>query len=119
MKKRVLVVDDEQDIIDFLETFLTRFNVSVIKASGGVEAIDSYQKYKPDSVLLDIQLPDKDGITVLRELKKQTPKLKVIMITGKEEKEYQAKAKKYGAIDYITKPLDLIELSEKIKEHIL
>ena len=119
MKKKVLVVDDEKEIVNFLENFLARFNITTIKATTGDEAIDFCQRCQPDYVFLDIQMPDKDGITVLKELKKLNPAIKVIMITGREEKEFQDKAKKYGAIDYITKPLDLSDLSKKIKEYIL
>ena len=119
MKKKVLVVDDEKEIVDFLERFLKRLNIDVVKAISGSEAIDMYNTHSPDCVFLDIKMPDRDGLEVLREIKKINPLSKVVMITGKEEQEYQEKAKKYGAIDYITKPLDLAELNKKIHEHIL
>lgn len=119
MKKKVLVVDDEKDVVDFLENFLTRFNISVIKATGGKEAIDLFKQYNPQSIFLDLQMPDKDGISVLKELKSLNASADIIVITAREEKGYQDKAKKYGAVDYITKPLDLIELNEKIEKYIL
>ena len=119
MKKKILVVDDEKEIVDFLERFLKRFALDVIKATGGNDAIELYKNHAPDCVFLDIKMPDKDGITVLKELRTINPLLKVIMLTGKDEKEFQEKAKKYGAIDYITKPLDLAELSRKIEEYVL
>lgn len=119
MKKKILIVDDKKEIINFLEHFLIRFNLTVIKAISGQEAVSCYHQYKPEYVFLDIQMPDKDGITVLKELKKIDPALKIIMITGKEDDDSQKKAKKYGAIDYVTKPLDLSELSKKIQKYIL
>ncbi|UCC94630.1 MAG: response regulator [Candidatus Omnitrophota bacterium] len=119
MKKKILVVDDEKEIVDFLERFLSRFNISVIKATGGKEAIESYRQNQPDCIFLDIQMPDKDGITVLQELKELNPAIKVIMITGKEEQEFYKKAKKYGAVDYITKPLDLEELRRKVEQYVV
>lgn len=117
MKKKVLVVDDEKEIVDFLENFLARFNLSAIKAATGKEAVELYLEYKPQCVLLDISMPDKDGLTVLKELKKIDPLAKVIMITARDDKQSYGKAKKYGALDYITKPLDLNDLSQKIKEY--
>lgn len=119
MKKKVMVVDDEQEIVDFLGRFLDRLNVSVIKAIRSIEVIDYYHQFKPDCVFLDIQMPDKDGMTLLKELRKLDSDSKVIMITGRGEKEFQERAKRMGAVDYITKPLDLNDLREKIEKYIL
>ncbi|MFA5101188.1 MAG: response regulator [Candidatus Omnitrophota bacterium] len=119
MKKKVLIVDDEKEIVEFLKHFLERFNVNAYAVTRGDEAFDEYSRIKPDCVFLDIQLPGKDGLTILKELTKLDPQAQVIMITGKEDKEYQDKAKKYGAQDYITKPLDLSELKEKIEKYII
>ncbi|MDD5069790.1 MAG: response regulator [Candidatus Omnitrophica bacterium] len=118
-KKTVLIVDDETDVVDFLERFMNRFNITVIKATGGEDALDLYQQYLPDWVFLDIQMPDKDGVSVLKELKKKYPKSQVIMITGQDDKKVKERARKYGALDYILKPLDLMELSQKVKKYIL
>ncbi len=118
-KKKVLIVDDETEIVDFLSRFLQRFNIIAIKANNGAQALQKYNEERPDFVFLDIQMPDKDGITILKEIKKDNESVKVLMITGKDDKELQSKAKKYGAIDYITKPLDLSELSVKINNYIL
>lgn len=119
MKKKVLIVDDEKEIVEFLERFLERLNIAVVTATSGNEALELYSKHMPECVLLDIQMPDIDGMTILKELRALNPDLKIIMITGKEEREFQEKAKKYGAVDYITKPLDLAGLSETIKKHVL
>ncbi|MEI8349696.1 MAG: response regulator [Candidatus Omnitrophota bacterium] len=117
-RKKALVVDDEQEIVDFLEHFLRRFNFDVIKINKGQEALAAYREHKPDYVFLDIQMPDKDGIAVLEELRAADASLKVIMITGKDDKKCQQKAKKCGALDYITKPLDLHELRQKVEMYI-
>ncbi|MCP4653170.1 MAG: response regulator [Candidatus Omnitrophica bacterium] len=118
MKKKVLVVDDEKEIVDFLEKFLRRLDITVMKAVSGGEAVELCKKDSPDCVFLDIQMPDKDGLTVLQEIIDLNAALKVIMITGKEKLEFQEKAKKIGAIDYITKPLDLSDLNEKVKAYL-
>jgi DNA-binding response OmpR family regulator len=119
VKKKILVVDDENEIVDFLESFLRRFNLNVVKASSGNDALALYDKERPDWVFLDIMMPDRDGISVLKELKKIDARVKVIVITGKEEQAFREKARGFGAIDYITKPLDLGELSQKIKNYIV
>ncbi|MFA5337212.1 MAG: response regulator [Candidatus Omnitrophota bacterium] len=118
-KKKVLIVDDEREIVDFLGRFLQRLGVTAIKAYNGEEALKKFDQEHPDFIFLDIQMPDKDGITILREIKKIDSAVKIIIITGKDDKDLQAKAKKYGAIDYITKPLELSELSAKIDNYIL
>lgn len=119
MKKKILIVDDEGEIVDFLERFLARFNLSALKAKTVKEAMDCYHMHKPEYVFLDIMMPDGDGLALLRELKKINPLLKAIMITGKDDKVSQSTAKRYGALDYITKPLDLNELAKKIEKYIL
>ena len=118
-KKKALIVDDEIEIVDFLGRFLQRLGITAIKANSGEEALKKYNEFHPDFIFLDIQMPDKDGLTILKEIKKNEAAVKVIMITGKDDKDLQAKAKKYGALDYITKPLDLSELSIKIDNYIL
>ena len=116
---KVLIVDDEVEVVDFLCNFLKRFTISSEKAVNGKDALDVFAKTKPDWVLLDIKMPDMDGFEVLKGLKRIEPNAKVIMITGKEDKESQNAAKKLGALDYIVKPLDLEELHEKIQTYIL
>ena len=116
---KVLVVDDETDIADFLCNFLKRFKIASQKANDGATALQEYDKIKPDLVFLDIKMSDMDGFEVLSKLKEKDAKVKVIMITGSEDKESQQRAKDIGAIDYIIKPLDLEELHTKIKNYIL
>jgi DNA-binding response OmpR family regulator len=118
-KKKVLIVDDEVEIVDFLARFLQRLGITAIKANSGEEALAKYNEEHPDFVFLDIQMPDKDGITILKEIKKNDSQVQIIMITGKDDKDLQAKAGKYGALDYITKPIDLSELNAKINSYIL
>jgi len=119
MSRKVLVVDDEQEIVDFMERFLIRKGISVVKAGNGDIAVEICKKEMPDCVFLDIQLPGKDGIDTLIELKQINPLIKVIMITGKDDLSFKEKAAQAGALDYITKPLDLSELNQKIQTYIL
>lgn len=119
MSRKVLVVDDEQEIVDFMERFLIRKGISVVKAGTGELAVEICKKEMPDCVFLDIQMPGKDGISTLLELRQLNSSLKVIMITGKDDIDLKEKAARAGALDYITKPLDLSELHRKIQTYIL
>src|SRR5271157_813088 len=119
MQKRILVVDDEQDVINFMEIFLKRFKILGIKASSGDEALDIYAKNKIDFVFLDINMKGLDGLEVLSQLKALNPDVKVFMITGSQDVEERRKALALGALDFITKPLDLNELKEKIEKYVL
>jgi len=116
---KVLVVDDEVEVADFLCNFLKRFKIPIEKATSGEEALKVFDKTKPDWVLLDIRMPDLDGFEVLKRLKAKDSRVKVMMITGSEDKVSQEKANNLGAVDYIVKPLDLEELHNKIQTHIL
>ena len=119
MNKHILLVDDEEDIVQFLGSFLRRFKIPSIIATSGEQALRLYDKEKVGFVFLDIQLGGMDGMEVFKELKNRNPEVKVIMITGKDEETYQEKAKSMGVVDYITKPLDLGDLKEKIDKYIL
>ena len=116
---KVLIVDDEVEVVEFLCNFLRRSNLETEKAVNGEGAIKKFTETNPDWVLLDIKMPDMDGFEVLKEIKKIKPGVNVMMITGRDDKESQGKAKKLGALDYIVKPLDLEELQSKIQSHIL
>ena len=116
---RVLVVDDETEVVDFICNFLKRFKISTEKSNDGKETLETFERVRPDWVLLDIKMPDMDGFEVLKKLKEKDPQVKVMMITGSEDKDSQGKAKQLGAADYIIKPLDLEELHSKIHAHIL
>ncbi|MBD3246489.1 MAG: response regulator [Candidatus Omnitrophica bacterium] len=118
-QKPVLVVDDEKEIVDFLEKFISRFGYRVEKVTSGEAALAFIESHGARCVFLDIQMGGVDGIEVLRRIKKTYPDITVIMITGKAEKEVQTKAKRYGAATYITKPLDLEDLSRRIKEYLV
>ena len=116
---RVLIVDDEVEITEFLSNFLKRFKIINDKANDGLKALEIFKKFKPTWVLLDIKMPGMDGFEFLEKIKNLDPSVKVIMITGREDKQSQEKAKQLGALDYIVKPLDLEELHHKIETWIL
>jgi DNA-binding NtrC family response regulator len=114
MKIRVLLVDDEKDFIDVLAERLEARDFTAFKAYSGDEALGLVREKDVDVVLLDVQMPVKDGVTVLQELKAFNPLLEVIMLTGHSTVESAVEGMKIGAYDYLLKPTETKDLVEKI-----
>ena len=98
---------------------LTLHNLAstVMEANDGIEAVNQYCTHKPDLVLLDIEMPNMDGIEALRKIKAFDPQANVIMISAITESEIIDKAKQAGAQDYILKPFNIKKLVITIKEN--
>jgi DNA-binding NtrC family response regulator len=116
MSKTILVVDDEKEICTILSDNLSQEGYRVFTAYNGKTALELIRKEKPDLVLLDIKMPEMDGIEVLRRIKKMKKKIVVIMLTAYGTLETARKAMKLGAYEYITKPFDLFLLKSIVKE---
>ncbi|MDP3142699.1 MAG: response regulator [Candidatus Omnitrophota bacterium] len=110
---KLLIVDDEQDIRDFAKSFFEKRKISCFTAANGREAITLTKNENPDLILLDIRMEEANGLDVLEKIREFNQTVKVIMVSGVEEKEALDKAKALGALAYIHKPLILEEL-EKI-----
>lgn len=110
---KVLIVDDEPVIVNLLQKFLTQKGYQTITASSGEEALKRVREDSPALVLLDIYMPGKTGIEVLREIKQLQPNLGVIMVTAASDEGIGRKALELGAFDYVSKPFDL-EYLEKV-----
>src|ERR1700734_615677 len=110
MSKHVLVVDDEASIRTSLIGALKDEGYRVTAAASGREGLDVMKAQKPDVVLLDIWMPELDGLEVLRQIKKDSPEISVIMMSGHGNIETAVKATKLGAFDFIEKPLSLERL---------
>ncbi|MBI3599756.1 MAG: sigma-54-dependent Fis family transcriptional regulator [Nitrospinae bacterium] len=109
----ILIVDDDESMRDTLEALLKK-NFNVLKASDGRGAIDAIKKNDIDVVLLDIRLPDINGIDVLKEIKENNEDIDVIIITAVREIDTAVKAVKMGAYDYITKDFDYDDIITRI-----
>jgi len=107
MARTILVVDDEDRIIQSLNGILTDEGFEVINAKDGVTALEKIEEVMPDLVLLDIWMPDMDGIETLIKIKELYQHLQVIMMSGHGTIETAVKATKLGAYDFIEKPLSL------------
>lgn len=117
MNAKILVVDDEKNIVDILKFNLAKEGFQTIEAYDGEQAIECAQNEKPDLILLDIMLPKMDGFTVCRKLR-QTFSTPIIMITAKEEEVDKVLGLELGADDYITKPFSTRELMARVKANL-
>jgi DNA-binding response OmpR family regulator len=104
---RILVVDDEIQMLRLLQKFLISKSYEVIIATNGTMAIQKVEEMKPDIVLLDIMMPGVGGIHTLKEIKMINPKIKVIMITALIDEEIAIRTIQLGAADYIMKPINI------------
>ena len=102
----VLIVDDEQDIREGSERILIRMGFNVSKAVNGEEALELFQKTRPDIVLLDLKMPGMDGMEVLEKIRTIDDNTIVIVITGYATVETAIQAMKQGAYDFIPKPFE-------------
>ncbi len=113
-RTRVLVVDDERPIRRLLHTSLTAEGYEVIEAENGAQALAAAAREKPDVVLLDLGLPDHDGLDVLRQIREWS-KVPVIVVTVRAGETEKVAALDSGADDYVTKPFGMGELSARLR----
>ena len=115
---KLLVVDDEMEIREFLKAFFEEREFEVATASSGKQALEVLDQVKPQVVLLDVHMPGMDGLSVLRKIKEQHPSMKVIMVTALETQDKIEEAMRLGADNYITKPLSLEYLEKDVQDKI-
>ena len=114
MATRILVVDDEPSVTDLLAYNLRKASYEVLTAADGRAALELARQDKPDLILLDLMLPEMDGLDLCRELRK-TSNVPVIMITARGEEIDRVVGLELGADDYVTKPFSVRELMARIK----
>ncbi len=110
----VLTVDDEPHMLDFLRISLTRQGLQVVEAADGAQALERLRDDSPDLVLLDLGLPDCDGLSVLEEIRAESS-VPVIAVTVRSEEADKIRGLELGADDYVTKPFSPSELGARIK----
>jgi len=115
MAATVLVIDDDKMIRSFLETILSEDGYEVLLAATGAEGESTIRTKPVDVVLLDLMLPDEDGISVLRKVKQEEPNVHVIVLTAFGAVESAVEAMRLGAYDYIDKPSDVSKLKLAIQ----
>jgi phosphate regulon transcriptional regulator PhoB len=114
MEAKILIVDDEKNIVELIKFHLKKENYRVIEAYKGKDALDLYRKEKPDLIILDIMLPDMGGFEVCKTIRKES-RVPIIMLTAKGEEIDKILGFELGADDYITKPFSPRELLARIK----
>lgn len=115
---KILVVDDEPGICHSFKKILGRYDYDVITASSGEEAVEQAANMRPDLVIMDINMPGMDGLETLKKLRAAHPSLTAIIMTAFSSSEKAITAMKYGAYDYITKPIDNIQLVSLVEKAI-
>jgi DNA-binding NtrC family response regulator len=113
---KLLFVDDETAYVNVLSNRLIKRNIEVEKAFSGAEGIQALRKQDFDVAILDLKMEDMDGIEVLKVFKKMYPQMEVIMLTGHGSEKAAREGIEFGAFDYLTKPCELDELLQKIRE---
>ena len=119
VKKKVLIIDDSQTIILFQKLILgTKYEL--ISATSGELGLAAAKKEKPDLILLDIVMPEMDGIKVLTALKESTTTkaIPVLMVTTKSEEDRVETCYRLGCADYVTKPIDKVDLLSKVQKYL-
>ena len=109
-KPKVLAIDDEPKMLSLVERALSRMDFEVASAASGEQGLAQYAADAFDLVLLDIVMPEMDGIEVLEHLRAQDAEVPVIIMSGHSSIDSAVRAMKAGAEDYLTKPLDLEHL---------
>lgn len=116
-KKKILLIDDEKDLVEELTLRLAAEGYEVLAAFDGQEGLEKARQEKPDLILLDVVMPKLDGYEVCLELKKDssTKKIPIIMISAKSQESDKFRGKECGASAYITKPYETDLLLQKIR----
>jgi DNA-binding NtrC family response regulator len=112
----VLLVDDESEFVETLVKRLRKRNLNTTGVGSGEEALEVVRTEPVDVVVLDVKMPGMDGIETLRELKKLSPLVEVIMLTGHANMEVAITGMELGAFDYLMKPMDIDELLYKLQD---
>ena len=108
--KTILVIDDDPLIRKTLSSHLTKEKFEILMAEDGSEGLEKYNLYTPDLVILDIRLPDMDGLEALRLIKEEDKNATIIIMTAYDDMKTTVDAIKLGAFEYLVKPLDHVEL---------
>jgi two-component system, OmpR family, response regulator len=111
---RVLIVDDEDDFRDTIVKRLKARKLAAEGAASGILALEILKEKDFDVIVLDVKMPEMDGIETLRHIKKMKPEIEVIMLTGHASVEFGLKGMQLGAFDYVMKPAMLNELLDTI-----
>ena len=117
IKDKVLIVEDEQSISNFISMILTANGYDTIIVRSGEEALTMIASHCPDMIVLDLGLPDMDGMEVLKSVRKWS-NLPVVVVSARNHEHDKVEALDYGADDYLVKPFEMKELMARVKANI-
>ena len=112
---RVLVVDDEPNLAEVLSSVLRHEGWDVRSAGTGVSAVRAGKEFRPDAIVLDMMLPDFDGLEVMRRLREDNPRVAVLFLTARDSVEDRVAGLTAGGDDYVTKPFSLEEVLARLR----
>jgi two-component system alkaline phosphatase synthesis response regulator PhoP len=112
-RSKILLVDDEPKVCELIKAYLVKDGYDVVIATDGKSAIDQAQHHKPDIILLDLNLPELDGLEVCRTIRKQS-NVPIIMLTARDDEVDKIVGLEMGADDYVTKPFSPRELAARV-----
>jgi len=110
----VLVVDDEDEFRELTTKRLNKRGLHALAAENGIKALEMIEKNRVDVVLLDVKMPELDGIETLRRVREKKPLIEVVLLTGHASVDSGIEGMKLGAFDYLMKPIELEPLLEKL-----
>lgn len=109
-RKKILIVEDEMDLLNLIDFNLTRRGYKTAAALDGLDAMKKVEEYKPDIIVLDLMLPEMDGWKFCKSLRQKKSDVPIVILTAKAMPEDRLKGFEIGADDYLTKPFSIEEL---------
>jgi DNA-binding response OmpR family regulator len=112
---KILVIDDEESIRGLLDTILRRKGYDVVLADSGRKGLELFRREHPDVIVLDLKMPEMDGLAVLRQIRSLDPKKPVIILTGAGTAEAEQQVRALGVTEYVEKEFSMHLLGDSLK----
>lgn len=111
---KIFLVDDDFQLRDSLAVFLDESGFEVAEASNGAQAIQAIFDFRPDLLITDVMMPGMSGLSVLEKMKERCPQMKIVVMSGLNDKSTREKVMKLGAFTFLHKPVNLEQIEEQV-----